>query len=487
MTFTYLCSLLRPLGCLQISLFLLAATIFPLHVSAETTSCPELSIVLDGDSVMPGGVSYVSHLEMHKIGPGSGYDGQWQVDLFTQENNYPWDTKVSIHRNERVDFKHGQWMQCQSDMAANHFTSSCSGGRLILDVSGGKIGSHRTGKWIGKIQGNQATLRFDDSNPYAPVMKGSVNRVAAGSIALQVTLAQDKYVYSMANPGEFEVELKANVTPDTYKNDIKWELPNIQNSNRVVTPASAQGDNITVKFTGLPGLNSEFGKKSVTAKVKVGACEVEDSKEITLFFPRDRKNNPGGSNPNWFYYWSQTSAKKGPAKYKGSADMCSSPINRSEGVLGYYRYKHLENIYYICDLSRLGQNFEFNTAQWNGNQMVYKAVTGIDTFAAASYHENGHYSHFKNWWFQHRAVVPFSQNEDFNKNSIKDTAETMLDGDKDLIPDSKEAALGFNNTKQYTYPGPHDDEEILAWKDEAEWVIGSANNEDWAKPGKQWP
>jgi hypothetical protein len=378
-------------------------------------------------------------------------------------------------------------MQCTTDLAGNQMISRCSGGRLIFDVSGGRIGSHKTGKWIGKIQGDQVSLRFDDSNPYSPVMKGTVNKVKSGNISLQIVLAEDKYVYSTANPGEFEVQLKANVTPSSYKNDIRWELPDIQGSSRTVTPASAQGDNVTVKFSGLPSLNQALGKKSIKAKLKVGSCEAEDSKEIQVFFPRDAKNNPGGSDPNWFYYWSQTSAKKGPAKYKGTAGQCSSPINRSEGVLGYYRYKYLESVYYICDLSRLGQNFEFNASQWNGNQMTYKPVTGIDTFGAASYHENGHYSHFKNWWFQHRAATPFSPTEDFNKNSIKDTAETALDGDKDLIPDSKEAAYSLDNTKKYTYPGPNDDEEVAAWHDEAEWAIGSADKQDWAKPGKQWP
>jgi hypothetical protein len=42
-------------------------------------------------------------------------------------------------------------------------------------------------------------------------------------------------------------------------------------------------------------------------------------------------------------------------------------------------------------------------------------------------------------------------------------------------------------TKKYSYPGNSDDEEILAWKEEANYKIGKADREDWAKPGKQWP
>ncbi len=487
MSLKYLNLLLCSPGRTLIALFLLVTTVVPLQVAAGTTKCPELSIVLDGNSVMPMGVTYSSHLEMHKIGSGPGYDGQWQVDLFTQGNVYPWEVKPPVHTNDKVDFTNGNWMQCTTDMGGFRMSSRCSGGRLIFDVSGGRIGSHKTGKWIGKIQGNQVSLRFDDSNPYSPVMTGTVNKVASGNISLQILPLQEKYVYSAANPGEFEIELKAQVTPNSYKGDIKWELPDIQGSNRTVTPASAQGDNIKVKFSGLPSLNAALGKKSIKARVKVGACEADDSKEIKVFFPRNEKNNPGGSEPNWFYYWSQTSARKGPAKYKGSAGQCSSSTNRTEGVLGYYRYKYLENVYYICDLSRLGANFGFMGAQWNGNVMTFKAMTGIDTFAVASHHENGHYSHFKNWWFQHKATAPFSPGEDLNKNSIKDTAEAALDGDKDLIPDSKEVTYHLDNTTKYTYPGPNDDEEIAAWHDEAAWVIGSANKEDWAKPGKQWP
>ena len=127
--------------------------------------------------------------------------------------------------------------------------------------------------------------------------------------------------------------------------------------------------------------------------------------------------------------------------------------------------------------------------KWPGGSNISEVpVTGIDTFAAASYHENGHYSHFKNWWFAHKAANPFSPSEDMNKNSIKDSAENQLDRDQDLIPDAHEPGLGFDPNKKYTYKGiKEDDEELLAWKDESKWQVGSANKEDWAKPGKQWP
>jgi hypothetical protein len=30
------------------------------------------------------------------------------------------------------------------------------------------------------------------------------------------------------------------------------------------------------------------------------------------------------------------------------------------------------------------------------------------------------------------------------------------------------------------------DEEAICWKAEAAWPVGSADSEDWARPGKQW-
>jgi len=54
---------------------------------------------------------------------------------------------------------------------------------------------------------------------------------------------------------------------------------------------------------------------------------------------------------------------------------------------------------------------------------------------------------------------------------------------------SEEPQYSLSPNKKNTYGiGPDgDDEEFLAWMAETSWNAGSADKEDWAKPGKQWP
>lgn len=477
-------------------LFIFGATVIfllslPATSLAAKVQCPPYSVVLVGNSAMPGGVTYRSRLEMHKA-TGGGYNGKWLVDRFEQENTYPHSVENPLgplHSEDKVQFGAGTWMKCVSDTKSNFFLSVCTDGNLYLDAVGGKIGWTATGVWIGKIAGKKMELKFDANNPFAPLMTGDIVEIQGGNLDLSVNIKnnQANFLFDNNKPGRLEIEASATVIPGDYAESIKWTLPELEGSTRTTTPPSGSGANIKVTYLGLPKTNSSFGKKAVQAMLDVGACKISDSKEIKIFFPRDEKNNPDGNAPNWFYYWSQTSARTGPAKFKGTESHCEEAINRTDGTVGFYRAKQLDSVYYICDLAKMGTEFPFMTVQWGSNDALKNVpVTGIDTFAVASHHENGHYTHFKTWWFQHKANHPFSPTEDMNKNSVKDTIETQLDKDQDMIPDTQEAGLGFDPTKKYTYPGEDDDEEIATWKIEAEWKIGSADKEDWANPGKQW-
>lgn len=457
-------------------------------LTAGKVECPKVAVVLEGTHPGMMGSTYHEHLEMHKESGGAGYNGTWKVDLFRQIVTYTHSMRMSLQTNERVDFKNGMWMQCRATVSGNQVISNCTSGNLTLDVHNNKIGSLKTNIWIGKIQGKNVSLKFHKENPWEPTITGTIKEVAKGELDLSITApTQKKFVFSDANPGILEIELKAKATPQEYEEDIVWDIPDIGESEKIIDPPSAKGSHVTVRYKGLPKLNMDFGEKEITAKLDIGLCQASDTTKVSIFFPRDAKNNPTSNTPNWFYYWSQTSAKKGPAKYGDPANQCQSSGSRADNSLGYYRNKYLDSVYYICNLENLGEDFPFKTAQWQNNQLGNVPVTGIDTFAAACWHENGHYQHFKEWWFPHKAVHPFDPNEDFNKNSIKDAQESLLDKDKDLVLDSKEPAMGLNPQEKYTYPGPFDDEEIAAWFEEAKWSIGSANSEDWAKPGKQWP
>jgi len=302
-------------------------------------------------------------------------------------------------------------------------------------------------------------------------------------IAIRTGDGQDKYCFSEAAPGKLEFTLEASVTPGALADEVTWTLPDLQGSTRVMSPANGKGRTIKVTYSGLPKNNSDFGPKKITAVVIKDRCQAQAEKEVRLFFPLLAKNNSGGADPNWFYYWKQTSACVGPARYGGDALKCN--ISSGSRDLGYYRSNAFDTVYNICDLKALGPDFPFNAKQWVGVKMSDVRVTGIDTFAVACQHENAHYSHFTQWWKKYQTADKFL---DTNKNGILDEKEKELDKDGDLVPDALEKGLQLDPTNRNTYGiGPNgDDEEVLCWFAEATWKIGKADKEDWAKPGKQW-
>ena len=266
---------------------------------------------------------------------------------------------------------------------------------------------------------------------------------------------------------------------------MTWTLPELEGSTRTVVPPEAKGRTVTVTYAGLPKSNAGFGPKTVTATLTREKCDVpfRAQKEVRFFFPALAKNNPGGGDPNWFHYWSQTSARVGPARFGGGSQTCGTGAGSRD--LGYYRNREFEEVYHICDLKNLGPDFPFMAKRVEGNRWADLRVTGIDTFAVACLHENAHMTHFLQWWKPYRTEDKFL---DSNKNNILDDKEKALDKDGDLVPDALEEGLHLDPHNRNTYGiGPNgDDEEALCWFAEAKWKVGSADKEDWAKPGKQW-
>jgi hypothetical protein len=315
--------------------------------------------------------------------------------------------------------------------------------------------------------------------------------VCPKSLDVIAPVSGQRYVFSSASPGVLKIEAEAgnfvDVSPEDEK-EITWSAPEKEGAELVFDPPTKKGKRMTIIYRGLPKDNAAFGPTPISASLDVGgACDAVGS-EVTpqLFFSRDATNNPGGSEPNWFYYWSQTPARVGPAKYGALAAQCSAPAtNARDGIIGYYRYIHRDPHYFICNLGRLPGDFTFTAVTIktrNPLQIGDVTTTGIDTFAIASHHENGHYQHFKDWWFQ------------FNPNPIRPSGDHMMqsyDFDGDFIPDAEETARSLDphdkyTLKQYDSSIDVDDEEYITWLAEGEWVVGSADNADWAKPGKQW-
>ncbi|OHD66753.1 MAG: hypothetical protein A2176_11010 [Spirochaetes bacterium RBG_13_51_14] len=295
------------------------------------------------------------------------------------------------------------------------------------------------------------------------------------------TKNMNRFCYNNAKPGELKLYLKAKVTPAKYEKDIKWTIPDIKDVTCTKTPDPPVGPKVTVVYRNLPKKNSEFGKKTIVAKLDVSGCKAMDEVDIKIFFPRDAKNNPDGKDPNWFYYWVQTAAATLGSKARYDGFKCKQEGGLGVDMLGYYPPVSLPDHYYICDLvNASGTEMKFKANMWKfkagvGFQNNIVTTTGIDTFYLVSLHEAEHYMHLRTWWLN---VDKFKRRQD--------------DNDKDDIPDKKEKNFTkngirlFDPTKKQTYPGIDDEELYTELMSHEKLKAGAADKEDWAYPGKQW-
>ncbi|MGC8926553.1 MAG: hypothetical protein ACP5QK_01375, partial [Myxococcota bacterium] len=158
---------------------------------------------------------------------------------------------------------------------------------------------------------------------------------------------------------------------------------------------------------------------------------------------------PSGSQPNtpnWYYYWTQTSANVYNPHLYSTTVGCNNICGQSEpGVITYGCFRRSEpNQFYICD----------------------PAGEDIDTFATTNIHEGTHMINWQTWW--------------------PNGYDSSNDNDGDMIPNDIEPSYGLNPNSPNTISDDFDDFDYLSYLAEEEWISGSANKEDWAYPGNQW-
>ena len=105
--------------------------------------------------------------------------------------------------------------------------------------------------------------------------------------------------------------------PNNVSDLIKWTITGIPQGTTISwdhpwpnDPTAGQGASATATLTGYPADNSGFGLKTVNMiliRKSDGRQFNPASASIGLFFARDAVA-AGRSDPNWFYYWQQTSA-----------------------------------------------------------------------------------------------------------------------------------------------------------------------------------
>ncbi|MCX8110068.1 MAG: helix-loop-helix domain-containing protein [Syntrophorhabdaceae bacterium] len=312
------------------------------------------------------------------------------------------------------------------------------------------------------------------------------------SIELKIVSPEEKgrYVFSDEylldeHSNKLTLELEAKTIPEHYADSVEWTIPEIEGSNRTIIPNTQKGRKLTVTYKGLPNDYREFGRKKIRAALNVDSCKIEETREVQFFYPRDAKNNPEGKYPNWFYYWRQTPAARPFGQNVRIEYHCAGiPMDKcaclQKGVIGQY------NPYYSGYKTVNVCNLETNT--WDSGTFFvqlpavkrskastlternYFPYTYIDTFAVAIMHEFTHFNNFLTFW--------------------PDGWKESEDRDGDDIPDRLELGMGFDPNKKQTYWDGVDligDEEFLTLEATYDYQVGTFDEYDWAKPGKNWP
>lgn len=480
-----------------LSIVLAAAVLWAQSTAAMASKarCPELSVYLEGSSTTMG-VVYTERLTMHKVSGGRGYDGKWLIDEFEQQMDYPWELRPTAPSTSgRIDMGLGMWMNNVSrQVGPRTLLVTSTAGNYQLDVVGGKVGLAATGRFSGSISGDEMTFKFDPDSPTEPVLKGKIVRGGqAGDLELGISVMNDahggKFCYSTDTPATLQLVLEARVTPSERASEVEWILPEIPGSVRLVEPVDARGPYVTVTYKVLPEENDSFGDKTITARIRAGVCKAEESRTIKVFYPSTAENNPGGRDPNWFYYWGQTPAAK-PGGHTVNLVYGGHPYSfchwEGEGITGFFAPLHYQHrTAYICDLTAIGGSAMSNrfpllsrTQPPNIRGVLdgWRTTTYIDTFATTVMHENEHIQIYEKW--------------KMGKTVAQLEAE---DDDKDGVPSAREPEFGFDPARKQTWLAFGEtarigsDEEWLCFESMRRHVPGSLDKVDWSRPGKQWP
>jgi hypothetical protein len=266
----------------------------------------------------------------------------------------------------------------------------------------------------------------------------------------ETPVTSNNFAFNSATPGVCDVHVIGTTGVSNLNPGLEWTLTAISGSTLTSVPSPPKGSCPVFAYTTLPSSNSQFGEKTLTLTHPLPPAECkQDMHEVEIFFSRDATNNPGGTNPNWYYYWSQTSASTGSHQY-----------NANIGYDGQY----------TC-----GDNhFEIGPSAKNQDGGYYVDGDGIDNFGSTCLHEKAHMDYFLTTWGTWANYLSKQQTEDI---------------DQDLLKDSHEPGLGYDPTKKGTPTNQYcttDDNEDYACKAESGWTNSSCDNQDWSSPGHQW-
>ncbi|HEX6408800.1 MAG TPA: hypothetical protein VFZ90_16555 [Gemmatimonadales bacterium] len=295
-----------------------------------------------------------------------------------------------------------------------------------------------------------------------------------------------RLVFNSATPARVEKKAKAEARPEPWGPDLRWTLPQVEDSRSQPTGDELSGAELPFSYEGLPRKNSDLGSKNIeaafgTSRTRGVACTDPEPRPVRFFFSREADNNPLTPRaPNWFQYWKQTPAALGhesAIRYQPKVEACTSATVDEKGVtrqgrdFGYYPWNTFAEYIYVCDLKPAG----FKTQLLFGGG----SADGIDVFGVTVIHEWRHKTDFETWWKR-----GYSTRDDPDKDLIPNAEEPKVKPPP-FLTGIKNAPAAFDTTKFDTFGYGYGDEHYLAYAEELNWDMGSADREDWSCPGHQ--
>lgn len=299
------------------------------------------------------------------------------------------------------------------------------------------------------------------------------------------------FVFDGSAPGhlEFEAEGRAWLDGRDASKSLRWVA-----DAEYLRPDPAIGARTKFQGDGLPRDNASFGRKKLRAALQEEGCACEsEPREVRLFYWRDAKNNPPGDVPNWAHYWAQTRAGQGVA-FKVGKSKCGYDMGTASGSYDYCS----DAIYLAPDKPK--HSCRHPPGRASGNE-------GIDCFAQTLRHERHHQVELKAWWKGGRPDPVSADDPDGDLMPLWVEAQYgcqdglvagLPSNPRDIWAMLEDMAAGRRRRNtQFSCPvgtglgkRPFDDvidSEVNAYWVGWSWPTGSADDEDWARPGKNWP
>lgn len=171
------------------------------------------------------------------------------------------------------------------------------------------------------------------------------------------------------------------------------------------------------------------------------STSMDPSKKAEVFFELHSTNNPGGTNPNWYYYWSEALGVTGDHTYNGALPTSRTIVTSA-----------------TTWTIEIGQNAHWSTMGNPPTGQMY-----IDGFWATNLHEN--------WHKDHRV-------HNFSAHGSWGGLPPAVDPDGDDICTPWENTIGTNPNV------PNSTEDGANWAEQN--GVYNHQDKDWACPGSQW-